>query len=62
MKYFVDLHNDNTFDLVSIEDRETVFTGNLDDIGIEENDEQFSNKLDDFFETLGIKPNEWEIG
>lgn len=61
MKYFLDLNGDN-FDLVSIEDRETVITGNLKDIGIEDNDPQFSNKMDDFLETMGIAPNEWEIG
>lgn len=62
MKYFVDLQ-DTFFDVVTIEEREVIYTGTYEEAGIEENDDQYTNKLDDFLETkLNIKPTEWEIG
>lgn len=62
MKYFVDLYGDN-FDVNEIESRDTIYSGSLSEIGIEENDTDYTNKLDEFLETeLGIAPNEWEIG
>lgn len=68
MKYFLDIYDTalNTyydFALRSIEKGKTIYEGRFSDLGIEENDEQFADKLDVFFsETLGISPNEWEIG
>ena len=62
MKYFVDLYGDN-FDVNEIESRNTIYTGSLSGIGIEENDPDYTNKLDDFLEAeLNIRPDEWEIG
>lgn len=62
MKYFVDLQ-DTFYDVVRIEDREIIYTGDYEDAGIVENDDNYSNKLDDFLEAkLNIKPDEWEIG
>lgn len=68
MKYYLDIYDTalNTyydFALRSIEERETIYEGRFSDLGIEENDEQFADKLDAFFfEELGIAPDEWEIG
>ena len=68
MKYFLDIYDTalNTyydFALISIEDRETIYEGRFSDLGIEDGDDDFANKLDDFFsEELGISPDEWEIG
>lgn len=62
MKYFVDLYGDN-FDVNEIESRDTIYSGSLSGIGIEDNDPDFQDKLDNFLEAeLNIKPSEWEIG
>ncbi len=63
MKYYLDLYNDGTFELRETETRDTIYTGSLDEIGIEDNDPNWTNKLDDFFQAeLGIDPTEWEVG
>ena len=68
MKYFLDIYDTALnayydFALRSIEDRETIYEGRFSDLGIEDDDDDFANKLDDFFsEELGISPDEWEIG
>jgi hypothetical protein len=68
MKYYLDIYDTalNTyydFALRSIEERETIYEGRFSDIGIEDDDDDFANKLDVFFsEELGISPDEWEIG
>lgn len=65
MKYFLDLQNDGSFELCyTTGDRETVYSGCPEDVGIVgDDDPEWQDKLDIFFEqTLGIKPNEWEIG
>lgn len=51
------------FALVSIDERNIVYEGRFKDLGIDDEDEQWVDKLDDFFEKkLGIMPDEWEIG
>ncbi len=69
MKYFLDiydtaLNNYYDFALVSTEDhQDIVYEGRFSDLGIDDNDDQFADKLDAFFlEALGIKPEDWEIG
>lgn len=64
MKYYLDLMENSNFDLVAIEDSEIIYSGNLAEAGItEEEDGQWTNKLDDFFQKeLGITPDEWEVG
>lgn len=68
MKYFLDIYDTalNTyydFALVSIDERETVYEGRFSDLGIDDDDDQWVDKLDAFFlEELGIMPDEWEIG
>lgn len=62
MKYFVDMQ-DRFWDLVRIEDREIIYTGTYKEVGIKEDDDQYTNKLDVFIEKkFGITPDEWEIG
>lgn len=61
-KYFVDLYDDS-FEVLDTENRDTIYTGSLSGIGIEENDPDYTNKLDDFLEAeLNIRPDEWGIG
>ena len=61
MKFWLDLLNDGSFTLYTIEDREEVTSGRLSDI-MEEGDD-WQDALDRYFESrFGIKPNEWEIG
>ena len=43
MKYWLDLHNDDTFELNTIGDNDTVIRGRLEDAGIEGEDPEFSN-------------------
>lgn len=68
MKYYLDIYDTALnsyydFALISIEERDTIYEGRFSDLGIEEDDDQFSNKLDEFFsKELGISPDEWEIG
>lgn len=61
-KYFVDLYDDS-FEVLDTENHDTIYTGSLSGIGIEENDPDYTNKLDNFIESeLNIRPDEWEIG
>lgn len=61
-KYYADLYDDS-FEILDTENHDTVYCGKFTDIGIEDNDPDFTNKMDRFLETeLGIAPNEWEIG
>lgn len=61
MKYWLDLANDDSFTLYTVEDKEEVATGRLSDI-MEEGDD-WQDALDRHFESqYGIKPSEWEIG
>ncbi len=65
MTYWLNLFNDGSFALLPIEDENLdIYEGHLSDAGItEENDPQWTNKLDDYFESqYGIKPSEWEVG
>jgi len=64
MTYFVDLSNDgDRFEVRETDTRDTVYQGRLSTIGITENDPQFTNKLDDFLESvLRIAPDQWEVG
>lgn len=64
VKYFLDLELDNRATLYTIAEREEVWSGRLEEAGIEgDNDPDYTNKLDDFFQReLNISPNEWEIG
>lgn len=62
MKYWLDLIENDNFILKTVEENDEVCKGKLSDIGITENDPNFTNKLDDYFEKCGIKPDEWEIG
>ncbi len=63
MRYWLELHNDDTFELNTIGDNDTVIRGRLEDAGIEGEDPEFSNKLDDYFAAeFGIAPEDWEIG
>ncbi len=65
MKYWLNLYDDGSFELRPIDDDNLEsYEGHLKDAGItEENDPQWTNKLDDYFEShLGIKPSEWEVG
>lgn len=63
IKYFLNFspYNDGSFTLETIEEHDTVFEGNLEEIARSTTDWQ--NALDVFFEEhLNIHPNEWEIG
>lgn len=64
VKYFLDLQNDGSFEFCTIEERDVLYRGHMEDAGITEDDDpMWQDKLDDFFEqTLGIKYNEWVIG
>lgn len=63
MKYTLNLTNDGVFELYTIEEEELVCKGKLEDLGIKENDPNYTNVLDDYFEKeYNIKPSEWEIG
>lgn len=63
MKYWLDLNGDNYTLYEAGEDEEEVCSGRLSDLGIGENDPDYTNKLDDYFEKEhGIAPSEWEVG
>lgn len=63
MKYYLDLGYGDKFELKTIDEDDTVYAGHLSDLGIQDNDPEYTNKLDDFFtKELGIAENEWEIG
>ena len=62
MKYFVDL-NGSKFEVKTVDGHDTIYVGNLSDAGIEGDDPEYTNKLDNFLQTeLGISPEEWEVG
>lgn len=64
VKYFLDLELSNRAALYTIAEYDEVWSGQLEEAGIEgDNDPDYTNKLDDFFQKeLGINPDEWEIG
>lgn len=63
-KYFLDLKSNNRATLYTIEGRDEVWSGQLEEAGVEgNNDSDYTNKLDDFFQKeLNIAPNEWGVG
>lgn len=63
-EYFLDIEYDNRATLYTSEEYKVVWSGQLEEAGIEgDNDPDYTNKLDDFFQReLNISPNEWEIG
>lgn len=63
MKYYLDIIDD-TFILSSIKDLDAEpICGSFSDIGIDLADDEWTDKLDEYFEKEhGILPNEWELG
>lgn len=66
MKYWLDLHGD-CFDLKMCNvpddcENNIILSGKLSDAGIIGNDDDWTNKMDDYLAGKGINPDEWEVG
>ena len=61
-KYFLDMAGDR-FTLETVDTHDVVFYGRFSELEIEENDPEYTNKLDDYFQSaLHIAPDQWEVG
>ncbi len=61
-KYFLDMAGER-FTLETVDTHDVVFYGRFSELGIEENDPEYTNKLDDYFQNmLHIAPEMWEVG
>ena len=63
IKYWLDIVDD-IFILSSVDDLDAEpICGHLSEIGIDPDDNDWTDKLDEYFETEhGIAPEEWELG
>lgn len=67
MKYWLDIDsfNEDRFFLRYVDkdiENDIVMTGSFSSIGITDGDGNWTNKLDDYFESFGIHPDDWEVG
>jgi len=64
VKYYLDVSVGDAFIMNNVDDPEApAICGCMSDIGIEENDPDWSEKLDRYFESnFNILPDEWEMG
>ena len=61
LKYFVE-YDDNMFYVKTVRGHDLIASDSFAAVGIEDNDPQFTNKLDDYlWDEYGILPEEWEV-
>lgn len=60
-RYYIEMEGDR-FVLKTVDGHDVVLYGRLSSIGIEENDAEFTDKLDDYlWNELHIAPDQWEV-